>query len=101
MEHPGVKQASVSRIATCKLSNSTRKIRSMTTATMFPPCPSCGSTDAIRIEYGYPSSELAEAAERGEVILGGCLIWPEAPDFECRGCGSALPWVASDHDADD
>ena len=41
-----------------------------------------------------PDMEMAEAEERGEIRLGGCLIGPESPDFECRGCGVALPWVA-------
>jgi hypothetical protein len=63
--------------------------------------PSCGSTDAIRIEYGYPTREMAEAEDRGKIRLGGCLIGPESPDFECRGCGVALPWVADDASADD
>lgn len=66
----------------------------MTTSTTHPPCPRCGSTDAIRILYGYPAFEMFEAAERGEIRLGGCMVWPESPDYECRGCGTALPWVA-------
>jgi hypothetical protein len=63
------------------------------THTTFPPCPGCGSTDAVRIVYGYPDFELGEAERRGEVVLGGCLVGPESPDYECRGCGVALPWV--------
>jgi hypothetical protein len=63
------------------------------TPTTFPPCPACASTDAVEIVYGYPSFELVEAERRGEIVLGGCLIGPESPDYECRGCGAALPWV--------
>ena len=44
----------------------------MTTATTLPPCPRCGSVEAIRIVYGYPGPEMAEAEERGEIRLGGC-----------------------------
>ena len=73
----------------------------MTTATTLPPCPSCGSTDSIRIAYGLPGIEMAEAEERGEIRLGGCLIGPESPDYECLGCGVALPWVAPDDDDTD
>ena len=64
--------------------------------TNAPPraCPSCGSTDAIRIEYGYPTDELFEASRRGEVRLGGCIVGDESPDYECRACGARLPWVA-------
>jgi hypothetical protein len=64
----------------------------------LPPCPACGSTDAIRIAYGYPSAEMFEAAERGDIRLGGCVIGPESPDFECRNCHAALPWVSDDDD---
>ena len=59
-----------------------------------PPCPVCGSTGAVRILYGYPSAEMAAAEARGEIVLGGCVIGPESPDYECRGCGAALPWAA-------
>jgi hypothetical protein len=62
-------------------------------ATTFPPCPSCGSTDAVSIAYGYPSWEMAEAEIRGEVVLGGCMVGPESPDYECRDCHAPLPWV--------
>ena len=58
------------------------------------PCPSCGSTDAVPIIYGYPDTELSMAALNGEVALGGCMWGPESPDYECRDCGSPLPWVA-------
>ena len=69
----------------------------MTTTTAHPPCPRCGSLDAVRIVYGLPSMEGFEAAQRGEYALGGCVIGPESPDFECRGCGGPLPWIADDH----
>ena len=58
------------------------------------PCPRCESTDATRIVYGLPDQELFAASERGEVALGGCIVGDESPDYECRGCGSALPWAA-------
>jgi DNA-directed RNA polymerase subunit RPC12/RpoP len=68
----------------------------MTARPALPACPSCGSTDAVRIVYGYPTAETAEAAERGEVELGGCVIGQESPDYVCRRCGAPLPWVADD-----
>lgn len=55
------------------------------------PCPRCGSTDAIPIAYGYPARETFEAAERGEVHLGGCVIGPRSPEFACAACGTELP----------
>jgi hypothetical protein len=42
------------------------------------------------IEYGFPDQTLIEAAERGEVQIGGCIIDPDNPDFECRGSGRHL-----------
>ena len=34
------------------------------------------------IIYGFPGSELAEEAERGEVELGGCVV----SDADSQGC---------------
>jgi hypothetical protein len=67
----------------------------MTTTTTFPPCPTCGSTDVVRIVYGYPSAELWKEEQRGELVLGGCLVGPESPEYECRSCRTPLPWVTS------
>jgi hypothetical protein len=50
------------------------------------PCPRCGSTDTVRIAYGYPGPEMIEAAERGEVFLGGCCIMGNDPTRHCRAC---------------
>jgi hypothetical protein len=65
----------------------------MTTETAAPPCPSCGAKDPVSIVYGYPDRELWQAEERWEVRLGGCVVGPESPEFECRACGVALPWT--------
>ena len=65
------------------------------TKTSLPPCPSCGSTDAVEIAYGYPSHEMWEAEQRGEIVLGGCVIGPESPAFECGDCKAPLPWVVA------
>ena len=70
------------------------------TETQIRPCPRCGSTATAQVLYGYPTEEMAELEQRGEIILGGCMPpVGEEPDFYCRGCGSALPWVAPDRDA--
>lgn len=55
-----------------------------------PSCPRCGSSDVIRIAYGYPAPELVEASERGEVELGGCCIEDGLPDWRCRSCGGGF-----------
>ena len=48
------------------------------------PCVACGSTGRP-IVYGLPTISLFEAAERGEVELGGCCPpqWPT-----CGRCGA-------------
>lgn len=52
-------------------------------------CPHCGAK-VLRIQYGYPSPETMEAAERGELLLGGCCISPDSPDYACPVCGQSF-----------
>jgi len=66
-----------------------------TVAHVFPPCPECESRDAVAIAWGYPSAETWEA-ERGEVVIGGCLVGPESPAYECRDCHVPLQWLPRD-----
>lgn len=47
----------------------------------------------VPIIYGYPSGELMEAAERGEVELGGCI--PPDP-FSLGGDVRAYYWTTVD-----
>jgi ribA/ribD-fused uncharacterized protein len=49
-------------------------------------CPRCGHA-GVPIVYGLPSGTAFGAAERGEVVLGGCVIEPDAPTFSCLACG--------------
>ncbi len=37
--------------------------------------------------YGEPEEELGRRAARGEVVLGGCLIWGNDPAWSCSECG--------------
>lgn len=60
---------------------------------LVPPCPACGSQAVLPIAYGYPSPEMWEQEQRGEVVLGGCLVGPESPAYECRDCHIPLPWA--------
>ena len=50
-------------------------------------CPKCGSAKFVGILYGRPTTEAREARDRGEIILGGCIIMPDQPDWECTACG--------------
>ncbi len=47
-----------------------------------PTCPIC-SAPGILIVYGMPGPELFEAAERGDVVLGGCVFTGDDPTHEC------------------
>ena len=40
----------------------------------------------VPIVYGYPGDGLLEAAARGEVVLGGCVIMPHQPRWKCLSC---------------
>lgn len=59
---------------------------------MQPPeqCPYCGSAAVIRIVYGLPLAALEEAARRGELAIGGCLV-PHPQKWACRECGTRWP----------
>jgi len=59
-------------------------------------CPTCSEGRLIPIAYGYPGPGLAEASERGEVALGGCLVnyhldaegnMVGEPELSCPRCG--------------
>ena len=50
-------------------------------------CPRCHSEDVVPIVYGEPTEELAEKSMAGRVALGGCVVWPGAPDHTCQNCG--------------
>ncbi|UCE28456.1 MAG: hypothetical protein JSW52_10515 [Candidatus Coatesbacteria bacterium] len=53
----------------------------------IPACAECGSSEnVIPIIYGYPGPELREAAERGEVFLGGCVMTGDDPLWYCKSC---------------
>jgi len=49
-------------------------------------CPKCGSAEVLRIAYGLPGPEMGEAAERGEIALGGCVIDERSRQWECATC---------------
>ncbi|KAF0848882.1 hypothetical protein FNL39_101313 [Nocardia caishijiensis] len=53
----------------------------------MPRCPDCDGA-MTRIAYGMPAPPLREAAERGEVILGGCVAGDFSPKWGCIPCGT-------------
>jgi len=50
------------------------------------PCPECASKNTRGISYGYPEEDTMEAARRGEIELGGCIVTGNDPDWHCADC---------------
>ena len=55
-----------------------------------PKCPMCESKEVIPIMYGYPGYDAFLAEKRGEVVLGGCCITMEDPQWFCKNCRYAF-----------
>jgi hypothetical protein len=49
-------------------------------------CSECGKP-VVPVAYGFPGPEMFEAAERGEIVLGGCTLTPDNPTHSCP-CGA-------------
>jgi hypothetical protein len=47
-----------------------------------PRCPQCNAPGKP-IMYGYPLEEAIRQAERGEIVLGGCVITDHDPQWQC------------------
>jgi hypothetical protein len=56
-------------------------------------CPGCGRT-GVMVVYGMPGPDLLDAAERGGVSIGGCVITGNDPDQQCQSCGQM--WKTDD-----
>lgn len=68
-----------------------------------PSCPRCRTRNAVPILYGLPVPEMEEESRKGEVMLGGCMIYSDDPDWHCRHCGNewadpTSPWRVVDHE---
>ena len=50
-------------------------------------CPACGAEAPVRIAYGYPTGDMFEASQRGELALGGCVVESDSPTWACQACG--------------
>jgi len=50
-----------------------------------PACPICNQSDMVLpILYGFPSEEMFEQSKKGLIILGGCCIEKDDPDWYCK-----------------
>lgn len=51
-------------------------------------CPACNLATVAAIAYDMPAmdDELAHALEVGTVVLGECVLEPDAPVWQCIAC---------------
>ncbi len=71
-------------------------------ATDVPRPLHCGKS-MVPVVYGMPGPDLFEASERGDVVLGGCVVSDDIPAFRCRSCGATSGRIddIDEHMADD
>jgi hypothetical protein len=54
-------------------------------------CPRCGATGSLTpIVYGLVGPDLLSDDRRGDVVLGGCLVFDDDPTHLCRRCDTAV-----------
>lgn len=55
-------------------------------------CPVCHSQRIAEVLYGEPcyNEELLRQEKNGEVIIGGCLVSADYPDWQCYNCKQDL-----------
>ena len=63
-----------------------------------PDCPSCGAGDVVPVIIGMPGPELMEAEEAGDVVLAGCIVMPDQPNWACRICRHEWRDPTREHD---
>ena len=51
-----------------------------------PGCPNCSSENVARIVFGYPGPEMMEESQRGKIVLGGCCVGEDDPQWHCNDC---------------
>jgi hypothetical protein len=55
-----------------------------------PKCPHCGAKKVVDILYGYPSDEGFEKADKGELVIGGCIVSGDNPSWQCTTCNTPI-----------
>lgn len=49
-------------------------------------CHKCGKQSVVKILYGEPTPEAGEWERAGLVVLGGCILNENNPDWACTHC---------------
>lgn len=48
-------------------------------------CPICGvKKNVLPILYGLPSEKMFKQAEAGRILLGGCIVYDNQPEYYCK-----------------
>lgn len=52
-------------------------------------CPACRSRRVAWIGYGFPdfTPKLQREIDEERVVLGGCVVFEDAPRWQCMACG--------------
>lgn len=52
-------------------------------------CPQCGGSNVAEILWGLPvfNEELERKLDEGSIVLGGCCITGDDPEWRCNNCG--------------
>lgn len=51
-------------------------------------CKRCGSHEILPVVYGLPTAETLARAALGKLLLGGCVVLGDEPDWRCATCGA-------------
>jgi hypothetical protein len=50
-----------------------------------PTCPKCGMSDkVIKILYGMPAPDVFEEEKKGNVRIGGCVVYGDNKEWYCK-----------------
>ena len=52
----------------------------------YKVCLQCHSKRVANILFGLPTSEVMQQVEQGKVVLGGCMVQIDGPEYECLDC---------------
>lgn len=54
-------------------------------------CSLCGGRPAAPVAYGFPTDELLESADRGDVVPGSCVVLGSEiqPEYLCERCSGS------------
>ena len=50
-------------------------------------CERCGSRDVAEIDYGLVLPDVEAEYPDRRIILGGCVVEPTSPKWQCLSCG--------------